>query len=253
MKIKSIRKLKFPYATESRGTSIAFATNLRMRRSPKPSLNSVKPILLFLTQTPDDEPIVYMDPHTGTWIGEVFPDNTPVIVAMEWDGRSIWVTQSVNGPSVIKKISPQTGMVRATYTAPWADEPEHFGKALGWDSNTNFMYSSAGYYHQGGTKVQLLNDTAGVVSSFYPPSGILVDSLAIAKSKDLRAILIGDNKTGKLHALRYDAPQYEFLGSADLPGSGYYRAESMAYDEVKNELYIASESDQIIYVVRVTI
>ena len=66
----------------------------------------------------------------------------------------------------------------------------------------------------------------------------------------MKSILVGDNTTSKVYFLNYFDPIHPLLGSLDAPGTGSKKAESLAYDEANDEIYIANESDQTVYVGR---
>ena len=92
----------------------------------------------------------------------------------------------------------------------------------------------------------MLNPATGaVLSSFIPPGGNC-RSLAYGNG-----FLFSGSSTGMITV--FDRTTLAVRGTIPAPGSGTAKVEGLAFDPVSSELYIANQSENQIYVGRVTL
>ncbi|MDZ4722020.1 MAG: S8 family serine peptidase [Roseiflexaceae bacterium] len=222
-----LRKFPFPQVNAGSSTGLGFARLMRIGALPRPAL-------LFVTQQPGSEKIYYLNPTTGIVMGAVDPVNNDTIGSLEWDGANIRVANVTTGSGSINTINPITGAQTGTIPVP----PGR-GEGLAYDG-TFFYYSTI-------TRIYVIKaSTSAVVSSFIPPGGNC-RSLSFIGS----FLCSGNSATGIVTV--FNPTTLVVHGTFAAPGAGSARAEGMAYNPATNEFFIANQSENIIYVVRVTL
>lgn len=223
---KLVRRLKFPQKNSGSSSALSFS-----RRFPIGLL--LRPVLLFLTQKPFSERIYYMNPSTGTVLGSVDPQNNDTIGSLEWDGTHIRVANVTTGAGFINSINPNTGAQTGSIAVPTGR-----GEGMAFDG-TSIYYSTVSQIHR-------LKPNNGAVLASFPPPGGNCRSLAYGDG----FLFSGNSITGIITV--FDPITHIVHGTILAPGGGTAQAEGMAYDAVNNELYIANQSENVIYVGRVT-
>ena len=87
--------------------------------------------------------------------------------------------------------------------------------------------------------------TGAVLSSFIPPGG---DCRSLAYGN---GFLFSGNSAGKITV--FDRTTLAVRGTIPAPGGGTAKVEGLAFDPAANELYIANQSENQIYVGHVTL
>jgi hypothetical protein len=222
-----LSKLKFPQKNNGSSTGLSFVRTIRiglLRRSA----------LIFLTQQPYSEKIYYLHPTTGAVLGSIDPVDNDTIGSLEWDGANIRVANVTTGSGSINTINPLNGAQVSSFTVP----PGR-GEGLAYDG-TSFYYSTVSRIHV------IRAATHAVVRSFIPPGG------------SCRALAYGDgylfsgNSTAGIITV-FHPQTLAIRGTIAAPGAGTAKVEGLAYNPATNELFIANQSENTIYVGRVTL
>jgi len=145
---------------------------------------------------------------------------------------AMWVANVTTGSGAINRISTSTGQVLSSITAPAGR-----GEGLTHDG-TNLVYSTM-------SRIHLLNPNTGAVRrSFASPGG---SSRALAADGD--RLFVGNSADGKITVWK---PRISITEQViEAPGSGTNQVEGLAYDRTRRELYVANQSENRIYVIRV--
>jgi subtilisin family serine protease len=226
IEFKVIRK--FPFPQKNSGSSSA----LSLASIPLPIVR--KRILLFLTQQPFSERIYYLNPNTGAVLGSIDPVNNDTIGSLEWDGVFIRVANVTTGSGFINTIFPLTGHQIGSLPAP----PGR-GEGLAYDG-TYLYYSTI-------TRIHVINPTTGALIRSYPPPGGDCRSLAYG-----RGYLFSGNSSAGVITI-FNRNTLVVHSTIAAPGTGASRVEGLAFNESTNELFVANQSENIIYVGKVTL
>ena len=221
-----LRKLPFPQSNNGSSTGLSYARKLLV--------GSVwRRVVIFLTQQPFSEKIYYLNPVNGAVFGSIDPVANDTVGSLEWDGVNIRVANVTTGSGAINTINPTTGAQSGTIPAPAGR-----GEGLGYDGG-RLYYSTV-------NRIHVLNPATGaVLSSFIPPGG---DCRSLAYGN---GFLFSGSSTGTITV--FDRTTLAVRGTIPAPGSGTAKVEGLAFDPVANELYIANQSENQIYVGRVTL
>jgi subtilisin family serine protease len=220
-----VRKLAFPQMNNGSSSGLGFARRLRIG-------TTFKRALLFLTQQPFSEKIYYLDPSLGAVLGSIDPVQNDTIGSLEWDGINIRVANVTTGAGSINAINPQTGAQVSSIPAP-------AGRGEG------LAYDGARLYYSTIDRIHVLNPATGAVIRSFPPPGGPCRALTVG-----RGFLFSGNSSAGVITV-FDRATLAVRGTIAAPGSGSARAEGLAYDPLRDELFIANQSEDTIYVGRV--
>jgi len=222
------RKLKFPQANAGSSSGLAFARRFRIGLT-------LRPVLLFLTQQAGSERVYYLNPLTGAVLSSVDPVGNDTIGSLEWDGQAIRCANVTVGAGAINTIHPTTGAQLASLPTP----PGR-GEGLAYDPvNRLFYYSTE-------TRIHVLNAVTGAVVRSFPPPGGVCRGMTYG-----RGYLFGGNSAlGRVSV--YDPTTLAVRDTLVTPGGGTNRVEGLAFDAAANELYVANQSENTIYVLGLT-
>ncbi len=220
-----LRKFPFPQKNSGSSTGLSFATRLRVGLTYRSAL-------LFLTQKPFSERIYYLNPQTGAVWGSIDPIANDTIGSLEFDGVNIRVANVTTGSGSINTIDPRTGAQIGTLRAP----PGR-GEGLAYDGR--YLYYSTI------TRLYVINPSTGFVVRSFPSPGGECRSLAYGKG----CLFSGNSTRGIITIL--NATTLVTLGVIRAPGSGNAKVEGLAFNPSTNELFIANQDENIIYVGRV--
>jgi subtilisin family serine protease len=223
---KVTRKLPFPQKNSGSSSALSIAS------IPLPTVR--KKILLFLTQQPFSERIYYLNPNTGAVLGSIDPVNNDTIGSLEWDGRYIRVANVTTGSGFINSIFPLTGQQIGSLPVP----P---GRGEG------LAYDGAYLYYSTITRIHVINPTTGVVIWSYPPPGGECRALAYG-----RGYLFSGNSSAGVITI-FDRNTLAIHSTITAPGGGTNRVEGLAFNKSTNELFVANQSENTIYVGKVTL
>ncbi|MBL7742771.1 MAG: S8 family serine peptidase [Chitinophagaceae bacterium] len=221
-----IRRFRFPQLNAGSSSALAYVRRMRIGFI-------IQPVLMFLTQKPFSEKIFYMNPGTGVVIGGVDPVNNDTIGSIEWDGNNIRVANVTTGSGFINTINPATGVQLASMPVPAGR-----GEGMAYDG-TYFYYSTI-------ARIYVIKPTGAVVRSFPAPGG---GSHALAYGDGL--LFSGNSTTGIITVFHPDTQIIH--GTINSPGGGANKAQGLAYNAFTNELFVANQGENIIYVGRVTL
>jgi hypothetical protein len=223
-----LRKLTFPQKNNGSSTGLAYARFLRIGSIRRPAL-------LFLTQQPFSEHIYYMNPANGAVMGKIDPTANDTIGSIEWDGGKIRVANVTTGSGSINTIDPSTGGQVGSIAVP----PGR-GEGLAYDG-TYIYYSTI-------TRIHVINPTTGAVVRSFPPPGGSCRSLAYGKGY----LFSGNSSTGIITV--FDRTTLAIRGTiAAVSGGGTAKAEGLAFNPATNELFIANQGENMIYVGQITL
>lgn len=224
---KVLTKIKFPQKNDGSSTGLSF--------TPKFFLGGLfRPVLMFLTQKPFSERIYYLNPGTGAVLGSIDPAANDTIGSLEWDGKYIQVANVTTGSGFINAINPQTGAQVGSMAVPAGR-----GEALT-IVGPNYFYSTI-------NRIYVINRTTGaVVRSFIPPGG---PCYGLAYGDGL--VFSANSITGVITA--FDPNTLVVKGTLNAPGAGTQKAQALAYDAVANRLYVANQSENLIYALTLTL
>lgn len=220
---KVLGKFKFPQKNAGSSTALTFA-RARIRR-----------FLLFLTQKPYSERIYFLNPTTGAIIRSIDPQKNDTIGSMTWDGKNIRVANVTWGAGSINAINPSTGMQVGSIPAPSGR-----GEGMTFDGKSIY-YSTISHIHR-------LNPNNGTVFGSFPiPGGGRCRALT---TDGRNLIFAGDPFINKITV--FEKNSLRVICRFDAPGRGNYRVDGLAYDRLKKILYIANQSENVIYYGRLT-
>jgi subtilisin family serine protease len=220
------RKFKFPQLNAGSSTGLAFARRLRIGLS-------FQSALLFLTQQAGSEKIYYLNPLTGVVVGSVDPVANDTIGSLEWDGTNIRCANVTVGAGSINTIDPATGAQLGSIPTP----PGR-GEGLAYDGQ-RFYYSTE-------SKIHVLNAVTGVVIHSYPPPGGTCRALTYGRGY----LFSGNSAAGKITV--FDRTTLAIRSTLAAPGAGANQAEGLAFNPAANELFVANQSENMIYVLGLT-
>lgn len=223
-----VRKFPFPQPNSGSSSALAYARLVPMFPLPRPAL-------LFLTQQPFTEKVFFLNPITGAVMKTVDPAANDTIGSLEWDGHNIRCANVTTGAGSINTIHPNTGVQLGAIPTP----PGR-GEGLAYDG-TYFYYSTVTHIH-----VIKASAPFTVVSSFPPPGGGTCRALAFGKG-----FLFCGTLTGKI--VIFNPVTLAIRGIVAAPGGGTAKVEGLAFNPVTDELFIANQSENIIYVAKVTL
>lgn len=220
---------KFPFPQRNNGSSSGLSCARRIRIGL-----TYRSALLFLTQQPFSEKIYYLNPSTGGVLGAVDPVLNDTIGSLEWDGINIRVANVTTGSGAINTIHPQTGAQLASIPVPTGR-----GEGLA-DDGVNLYYSTI-------MRIYVLNRSTGAVMRSFPPPGGACRALAYGRG----FLFSGNSATGMITV--FDRNTLAIRGTIAAPGSGTFKVEGLAFNPATNELFIANQSENLIYVGMVTL
>jgi hypothetical protein len=223
-----VRKFPFPQLNAGSSSGLAFARLVFI-----PPL--LRPALLFLTQQAFSEKVYFLNPSTGAVLKTIDPVANDTIGSLEWDGANIRVANVTTGAGSINTINPNTGVQTGTIPAP----PGR-GEGLAYDG-TIFYYSTI-------TRIHVIKAVAPftVVRSFPPPGGGTCRALTRGGG-----FLFCGTATGNI--VIFNPVTLAIRGIVAAPGGGTAKVEGLAFNPLTNELFIANQSENRIYVAKVTL
>src|SRR5215213_622047 len=223
-----VRNFPFPQNNSGSSSGLAFARLVFIFPFPRPAL-------LFLTQQPFTERVYFLNPTTGAVLKTVDPVANDTIGSLEWDGANIRVANVTTGAGSINTINPITGAQTGSIPTPAGR-----GEGLAYDG-TFFYYSTI-------THIHVIKATAPftVVRSFPPPAGGTCRALAFGKG-----FLFCGTTAGTI--VIFDPVTLAVRGIVAAPGGGTAKVEGLAFNSLTDELFIANQSENRIYVAKVTL
>lgn len=223
-----LRKFPFPQNNSGSSSGLAFARLIFIFPFPRPAL-------LFLTQQPFTEKVYFLNPTTGAVLKTVDPAANDTIGSLEWDGTNIRVANVTTGAGSINTINSNTGAQIGSIATP----PGR-GEGLAYDG-TFFYYSTI-------THIHVIKATAPftVLRSFPPPGGGTCRALAFGKG-----FLFCGTVTGTI--VIFNPLTLAIRGIIPAPGGGTAKVEGLAFNPLTNELFVANQSENHIYVLKVTL
>jgi len=219
---------RFPFPQGNADSS----TGLKFVRSFPLGLLGRRPVLTFLTQQAGSERIYFLNPSTGAVLGSIDPTANDTIGCLAWDGLSILAANVTTGAGSINRINPATGALVGSIPAP----P---GRGEGMD-----VVGARIYYSTIATIFELNRATGAVSRSFPAPEG---QSKALCFGRGL--LFSGQSATGRI--LAFNPATLVIHGFVEAPGAGVNQAEGLGFDEVNRILYVANQSENFIYALRV--
>ncbi|MBL7739342.1 MAG: S8 family serine peptidase [Chitinophagaceae bacterium] len=221
-----IRRFRFPQLNSGSSSALTYVRRMRIGFI-------IQPALLFLTQKPFSERIYFMNPGTGAVMGSIDPVSNDTIGSLEWDGSHIRVANVTTGSGFINTINPSTGAQLASMPVPAGR-----GEGLAFDG-TYFYYSII-------NRIYVIKPTGAVVRSFPAPGG---SCHALAYGDGL---LFSGNSTNGVITVFHPGTLIVH-GTINAPGAGANKVQGLAYNAATNELFVANQGENIIYVGRVTL
>ena len=223
-----VRKFPFPQNNSGSSSGLAFARLIFVFPLPRPAL-------LFLTQQPFSEKVFFLNPLTGAVMKTVDPVANDTIGSLEWDGFNIRCANVTTGAGSINTINPNTGVQTGTIPTPAGR-----GEGLAYDG-TFFYYSTISHIH-------VIKAVAPftVVRTFPPPGGGTCRALAFGKGHLFCGTLTGN-------IVIFNPLTLAIRGIVPAPGGGTAKVEGLAFNAFTDELFIANQSENRIYVAKVTL
>jgi subtilisin family serine protease len=224
--VTHLRNFGFPQPNSGSSSGMTYA---RLRIG-----SHVRSALLFLTQKPYSEKIYFLNPVTGTTLRSIDPVANDTIGSMVWDGNLIWVANVTTGSGSINAIDPRTGaQVRSIATPP--------GRGEGLTFDGRLMYYSTV------TRIHVIDPASGTVVRSFPPPGGQCRALTYGRGY----IFSGNSTSGVITV--FDRNTLAVRGSIPAPGGGTAEVEGLAFNPSTNELFVANQSENRIYVLRVIV
>lgn len=228
-KFKVLGKFKFPQ--KNAGSSSALTFYYRFIPWPwLPWYFKPRHYLLFLTQKPYSERIYFLNPSTGTVIRAIDPHKNDTIGSMTWDGKTIRVANVTWGAGFINSINPTSGAQVSSIKAP-------HGRGEGMTYDGKYIYYSII------SRIYQLNSSNGaVIRSFPVPGG----GRCRALTSDGRNLLFaGDPFQNEI--IVFEKNSLNVVCRFKAPGKGNHRVDGLAYNRWRKTLYIANQSENLIY------
>ena len=225
--VEIIAKFKFPQKNAGSSTGLTY-----VERFPLGFLGTRRG-LLFLTQKAGSEHIFLLHPTTGAKMGSLDPAGNDTIGSLAWDGSAIRAANVTTGSGTINRINPFTGMPMGSIPAPAGR-----GEGL-------VVVGSRTYYSTIATIHELRTSTGAVLRSFPAPEG---QSRALTYGRGL--LFSGDSSDGKITV--FNRFSLAIRGIINAPGGGNRQAEGLAFDSQRRILYVANQSENTIYALRVS-
>lgn len=228
-KFKILGKFKFPQKNAGSSSALTFY----FKFIPWPWLPwRFKPrsYLLFLTQKPYSERIYFLDPFTGTVVRSIDPQKNDTIGSMTWDEKVIRVANVTTGSGFINSINPINGVQVGSIPAP-------HGRGEGMTYDGKYIYYSTI------SKIYQLNPLNGaIIRSFPVPGGGRCRALT---SNGSSLLFAGDPFKNEI--IVFEKNSLNVVCHFKAPGTGEYRVDGLAYDRRRKILYIANQSENVIY------
>jgi subtilisin family serine protease len=222
-------KFKFPQKNAGSSSALTFYT----RFIPWPWLPwRFRPLrhLLFLTQKSYSERIYFLNPSTGAVVRSIDPKNNDTIGSMAWDGKVIRVANVTTGAGYINSINPSNGAQIGSIKVP----P---GRGEGMTYDGKYIY-----YSTINRIYQLNRSTGAVIRSFPVPGG----GRCRALTSDGRSLLFAGDPF-KNEIIIFEKYSLHIVCRFKAPGKGAHRVDGLAYDRLTKTLYIANQSENLIY------
>jgi subtilisin family serine protease len=218
----------YPFPQQNAGSSTGLTF---VAKFPLPILG-MKPVLLFLTQKAGSEKIYFLNPATGGVIGFVDPVANDTIGSLAWDGAAIRCANVTTGAGFINRINPITGAQISSIPAP----P---GRGEGLEYVAGRLY-----YSTINRIFEIDAATGAVIRSFPAPEG-QCRSLAFG----LGLLFSANSSAGRI--IVFNPTTMSVRGVVPAPGAGANQAEGIGFDAAHRILYVANQSENRIYVLRV--
>lgn len=224
---KLLRQFAFPQKNQGSSSALSFVKRIRVGAR-------MRMALLFLTQQPFSERIYYLNPVDGAVLGSVDPVDNDTIGSLEWDGANIRVANVTTGSGFINTIHPITGAQLGTMSVP-------AGRGEG------LAHDGAYFYYSTITRIHVIKASTGaVVRSFVPPGG---DCRALAYGAGW--LFSGNSASGIITV--FHPTTLLVRGTIAAPGTGSEKCEGLAFNVGSRELFIANQSENKIYVCRISL
>jgi subtilisin family serine protease len=220
-----VRKFPFPQQNNGSSSGLTFARKLLVG-------GVFRPVLMFLTQQPFSERISYLNPTTGAVLGSIDPAANDTIGSLQWDGTHIRVANVTTGSGSINSIHPVSGAQVSSIPAP-------AGRGEGLTTDGTFLYYSTI------SRIWVLKPTDGAVLNSYPPPGGSCRALAFG----LGHVFSGNSAAGVITV--FNPVTLAVRGTIPAPGGGTAQVDGLAFNPSTNELFVANQSENMIYVVKV--
>jgi outer membrane protein assembly factor BamB len=221
---------KFKFSQNNAGSSSALTFYYRHFGWPRFPWLRPRMQLLFLTQKPYSERIYFLNPSTGAVVRSIDPHSNDTIGSMAWDGNTIRVANVTWGVGFINAINPSNGAQMSSIKAP----PGR-GEGLTYDGR-HLYYSTI-------TRIHQLNPSTGAVLRSFPVPG---GGRCRALTNDRRSLIFaGDPFANEI--IVFEKHSLHVVCRFKAPGKGSYRVDGLAYDRFSKTLYIANQSENLIY------
>jgi DNA-binding beta-propeller fold protein YncE len=175
-----------------------------------------------------------MHPTTGTVLATVDPVGNDTIGSLAWSGRHILVANVTNGAGAINFIDPNTGAQVDSVAVP-------AGRGEGLAKRQRYLYYSTV------NKIHVIRRSTGDVVRSFPPPGGACRALTYGGGY----LFSGNSATGKITI--FNPRTLKVRGTIPAPGNGSAQVEGLAYRRATRKLYVANQSENKIYVIRVTL
>lgn len=223
---KLVRKLPFPQKNDGSSSALGFAPKIFVGFL-------VRPALIFLTQQPFSEKVHFMNPMTGGVLRSIDPQDNDTIGSLEWIDGKLLVANVTTGSGSINTINAATGAMIGSIPAP-------AGRGEGMAFDGEFLYYSTI------TRIHVIRPSTGAVVRSFPPPGGACKSLAFGLGH-----LFSGGQSGTITV--FDPLTLAVRGTIAAPGAGSEKAEGLAFNPSTNELFVANQSENTIYVGQVAL
>ena len=224
--VKLLTSYPFPQPNAGSSTGLTYVARFPLL------IHGMRPVLLFLTQQAGSEKIYFLNPADGAVLGCVDPKANDTIGSLAWDGAAIRCANVTTGAGFINRISPITGAQISSIPAP-------AGRGEGLE------YVAGRLYYSTISRIFELDATTGaLIRSFLSPEG-QCRSLTYGR----KLLFSANSSAGRI--IVFNPNTMSVRGAVLAPGAGANQAEGIAFDAARNILYVANQSENTIYVLRV--
>ena len=229
IRYRILHKFKFPQKNAGSSTGLSFVPDFGHRFLGR------RRTILFLTQQAGTERIFFMDATTGAVLRTVDPQANDTIGSLSWDGSAIRVANVTTGAGSINRINPWSGAQISSIAAPAGR-----GEGLVSVGRRRLFYSTITHIHE-------LDATTGVVIRSFPAPGGECRALAYGR----RLLFSANSTTGRITV--FNPWTMDIRGHLNAPGAGSRQAEGLAFDARRKILFVANQTENRIYCVRLNL
>lgn len=227
LKATLYRKFKFPQKNAGSSTGLTFIPQF-----PLPFWGR-RPVVVFLTQKAGSERIYFLDHLNGAVRRSIDPASNNTIGSLAWDGSAVRAANVTIGAGSINRINIFNGSQIGSIPAPT-------GRGEG------LVVVGSRIFYSTISQIHMLQASTGQVLRSFPAPGGPCRGLTYGRG----FLFSANSTTGKITV--FNPWTLQIRGVIDAPGGGTRQAEGIAFDSLRRILYVANQSENQIYALRIS-